>query len=474
MKAWNKKIYLIGVLSGLLLICSLCACGGKNAKNTGQIQALTPNQEDRTHTPFSQDISEADSTLRFLCDPNLDSACSTEEGYYYLTEEAVELKDGSYGSHLMYMDYASCQEIYLCSTAGCSHDSPDCPAVFLYDDFPPMSTRLFVYRDSLYILSREYDDDGSMGTYFDAENDSPILPEDKPAVLYQAGLDGTNRRKVYTFDSALTLEDTVLGDAGGIYVIAKKLSMETDASQTTYITSSERKLLFLDPDSGDLQEMCSLNFEDDISRQIAGCTGDALILSGTDFGRTLSREEYWDDARFKELYENSSTVYSLLYPKTGMLREFCRIPNTKEHSCQFIGDHMYLSFSDSGDIQDIDIHTGSQKTLCSLSQNLIMDVLDNTLCCRTWDLSEDFTWYFVDTATGTVSHSALVNQCNGWDLEFRALSLPDVLTVYDYDATAYGDGSYDIRQYRYALISMTDLLAGNENYRPIAMIGSGQ
>ncbi len=468
----KKLIYLIGGFAGLLLICSLCACGGKNTKNTGQAQALTPNQDDRTHASFPQDISDADSSLRFLCDPKLDSACSTAEGYYYLTEETVELKDGNYGSHLMYMDYATRQEIYLCSTAGCSHDSPDCPAVFLYDDFPTMSTRLFVYRDSLYILSRKYDSDGSMGTYFTFGDDSPLLPEDKPAVLYQAGLDGTNRRKVYTFDSALTLEDTVLGDADGIYVIAKKLSMD-NVDQVTYVTSSERKLLFLEPDSGDMQELCSLNFADDITRQIAGCTGDALILSRTDFGRTLSREEYWDDKLYKEMYETSSTVYEKLNSKTGMLREFCRVPNTKEHSCKFIGEHMYLSFSDSGDIQDIDIRTGSQEILCSLPQSLIMDAIGDTLCCRTWNLSEDFTWYFVDTATGTVSHSTLVNQCNGWDLDFRAVSLPDVLTVYDYDATAHNDGSYEIHQYRYALISMADLLAGNENYRPITMIGKG-
>lgn len=469
----KKLIYLIGGFTGLLLICSLCACGGKNAENAEQTQALAPGQDDRAQASFPQDIANADNSLRFLCNPKLDSACSTAEGYYYLTEETVELKNGDYGSHLMYMDYAACREIYLCSTAGCSHDSPDCPAVFLYDDFPPMSTRLFIYRDSLYILSRKYDNDGSMGTYFSFGDDSPLLPEDKPAVLYQARLDGTNRCKVYTFDSALTLEDTVLGDADGIYVIAKKLSMD-NVDQLTYITSSERKLLFLEPDSGDMQEICSLNFADDITRQIAGCTGDALILSGTDYGRTLSRQEYWDDTLYRELYENSSTVYELLNPKTGMLREFCRVPNTKEHSCQFIGDHMYLSFSDSGDIQDIDIHTGSQEILCSLPQNLIMDVIGDTLCCRTWNLSGDFTWYFVDTATGAVSHSTLVNQCNGWDLDFRAVSLPDVLTVYDYDATAYNDGSYEIRQYRYALISMADLLAGNKNYRPISMIGKGQ
>ena len=40
--------------------------------------------------------------------------CHTQEGYYYLEKETKELSDGSYGSHLMYMDFAALQEVYLC------------------------------------------------------------------------------------------------------------------------------------------------------------------------------------------------------------------------------------------------------------------------------------------------------------------------------------------------------------------------
>lgn len=137
--------------------------------------------------------------LKFLCNPYSDSACYTENGYYYQTFDTVELADGTYGSHLMYMDYASCREIYLCSTAGCRHDSPDCPAVLPYDDFPVSSTKLFVSGDHLYILSREYDDDGAMSQDYllDGTYDEPA--ESQPAVFYQAKLDGTERKKIYTF-----------------------------------------------------------------------------------------------------------------------------------------------------------------------------------------------------------------------------------------------------------------------------------
>ncbi len=145
---------------------SLCACEN-NVKTDGQ------NAEGEQNTQDWQDVSEDSGALeggdvsrggglRILCSPYGESACGSENGYYYLTGDISELRDGNYGMHLMYMDYAAGREIYLCSTAGCKHDSPDCPAVFLYDDFPMSTTKLFVFQDNLYILSREYDDDGTM------------------------------------------------------------------------------------------------------------------------------------------------------------------------------------------------------------------------------------------------------------------------------------------------------------------------
>ena len=148
--------------------------------------------------------------LQFLSNRYGESACNTENGYYYLTFETTRLRDGNYGMHLMYMDFASGREVYLCSTAGCKHDSPDCPSVFLYDDLPSESTMLFVFGNNLYILSREYDNDGSMSQGVINIGGDSSSAESRPAALYRANLDGTERKKIYTFDAALTLEDKVI------------------------------------------------------------------------------------------------------------------------------------------------------------------------------------------------------------------------------------------------------------------------
>lgn len=473
----NRRIG--GLLLATVLALGLWACSRGAEGQTGGEGIVGETGEGPGESPMGEE-GKADRTggtmeggegLRYLCEPGLSAACSTAEGYYYLTGAGSELRDGAYGSHLMYMDYASQKEVYLCSTAGCGHDTPDCPAVFLQEDFSPYEAMLFVYQDGLYLLQTHQDQSGTMSVD-DSQGESLGEPEAKPSVLYRANLDGTNRRRVYTFDEDLTVEELVLGDERGIYLITKKVSMEREGNMS-YGVSSQRRLVRLDPKKETLQEVCSLDFDDSISWNVVGCSKDSLVFSGIDYGRRLSREEYWDDDSHRELYLNSYEVYAVFDRNSQKLREVLRLANRRDHSAQVLGNVLYYSDGDSGRIRGIELTTGEERTLCQLPQSQILTVLGEFLCCRDWDLIADFTYYFVDTRTGEVSHSSLVNLCNGWDLDFKADLGEDVLVVYDYDAKANGDGSYEINREQFGLISKEDLLAGRDNYRKIEMIESG-
>lgn len=465
-----KKLFVLFMIA--TLICSLlCACGNKTGTADGSSGA--GQNSGMQQNGGGSNASFGNGGLQLLSDRYDKSACVTQNGYYYLTFETTKLRDGNYGMHLMYMDFASGREIYLCSTAGCKHDSPDCPSVFLYDDFPQSTTIFFTIGDHLYILSREYDHDGSLSQGVITIGGDGTSVESSPAVLYRANLDGTDRKKIYTFDADLTLEDKVIGNDKGIYVITKKLSADKDGSQT-YTTSSERKLMYLDLGSLSLSEVCSMDFGDHITWRIIGCCQNDFLLCGTDFGRELSRDEKWNDDVYKELYKNSHEVYALLSRDGGKPKEITRQSNRYESSAKLLGDCLYLSSGENQNIEALNIKTGEKKTLCTLPQNLIMDTLGDRLCCRAWDLAGDPIWYFVDTKTGEITHSPLKILCNGWSVDFCGETAQDVLFIYDYDATDHKDGSYSIHQYKYALISKDDLFAGKDNYRRIEMIGPGQ
>ena len=101
-----RKKWIALLLTGLV-ICNLTACGNSkfnrdNSSSTGE------------NTKVSEATNSASGLTSLIHRTGLfDRYCSTEDGFYYLTEKDSELADGSYAPHLMYMDYASCQEVYL-------------------------------------------------------------------------------------------------------------------------------------------------------------------------------------------------------------------------------------------------------------------------------------------------------------------------------------------------------------------------
>jgi hypothetical protein len=467
---------LLTMIMVFVLCCSLCACNTNTQNNDGTEENELLNSDSQGNGNNSDtDKNQQIEGMEILCDSESLANCYTNDGYYYLTEEAAELKNGEYGTYLMYMDFATQQEIFLCSNTGCKHNTSDCPAVFLMDDFPTMSCGIFVYQDKLFVLSKEIDYEGVASQVLSSSIGSEMIEtEASQATLYQMNLDGTNRHKVYTFDAGLTVEDIVLGNDDGLYFVTKKTSNTQGKDNNSITNSSEKKLVFWDMKSKSVEDVCSLSFDDGMIWKITGCYNNVLVLNGVDYGKDLSADDYASDGdAWDDLYKNSSEVIAILDLSTNILSEKYRIDNSKEHSIAVMDNMLYVSYADTKEIKSVNLENNEEKTLCSLQQSSIMDTFDNTLCCRSWDLASDYTYYFVNTETGEIQHSSLVNESLGWALEYKAEIGSQVLAVYDYEATSLGDGAYDITQYKYALIEKSDLYAGNANYNRIKMIGKG-
>jgi len=450
-----------------VIVFSLCACSSKTvfeSKNSSDI-----------NTSETQVINSGtmEGNLKLLCKRD-GYGCSSKDGYYYLTEDCERLQNGDFASHMMYMDFRTQQEIYLCSDTGCNHNTADCSSVLLNDDFPSATTLIFIYNDKLYILSKDMDRSGEVNTEFSFENKSlDGKTESIPTILYRANLDGTNREKVYAFDSSVTLEDLVLGNENGIYVITKKLSAEQHGA-SAYTTSSEKNLVFLDVEKREEKLICSLDFNDSINWNVQGCFDQSLVLTGNDFGKELSFDEIQDEDTYKALYDKSDLVFVTLNLQENKQKEVFRIKNKALPSYQIRENMLYCSASDGDVIKSIDLTAGKEKQICTLKQNYISHIIGDYLCCQNTDTTKDSTLYFVNINTGEISHSKLVNKSLGWSLELCAVLESEVLVIYDYDAEAKDDDSYEIKRYQYGLISQKDLVNGNDNYREIKMIGVGK
>ncbi len=52
----------------------------------------------------------------------------------------------------MYIDFATHQEIYLCSNSGCNHYTESCSSVFLENEVPSDSSILFIWNNKIFIF----------------------------------------------------------------------------------------------------------------------------------------------------------------------------------------------------------------------------------------------------------------------------------------------------------------------------------
>ncbi len=467
---------LIRVLTVASIILSLCSCEGlpkapdplqENGRQDGASEsagldgAYDVNGTQKKPEEKKDAASGGDLSLLYHMQRQYEISF-TEDGYYYLTLESERIADGRHAKHLMYMDFDSGREIYLCSDASCTHNTADCTSVFPTDEFG-WSSVVFVMDDSLYILSKKADNDGSATAgVLGAGSDAAV--EAVPTVLYRTNPDGTGREKLYTFDPSVTVEDLVLGDAAGLYVITKKVSAEQSGGNT-YQVSSQRKLCYLDLSSLKETVLFSMDFGDTINWDIIGCTGRKLVLYGIDFGREVSAEEKHSDDN--SIYDTSFDVFATCDVDSGALNEIYRVKTPKSRSYETDENNLY--FCADGKIISVDLQTGEKNTLYT-GQDTLWGIVGDRIYTRD---DSDRTLNFIDTSTGEITHCGLVDRSTGSSLVIVAVTESRVLAIYDSDVTPGSDGSYTVHGYRYGLISKDDLFHGRDNFVPIEMIGSG-
>lgn len=453
-------------LCALVVLFYLGGCSGdvpKVDENLGK-----DSDSEKANVSAESDTYEFEDLVMLTNSDSSQKYVNTENGYYYMTEETVELKDGRYAHHLFYIDFETKQEIYLCNDSSCRHDTQTCTAVLPIDEFEDDSN-LFVYQNQLYILSRPYDYDGSSSVMVVGD---PSYFESQSAVLYRMDLDGSHREIVYRFDPDVTVESSVLADENGLYVVTKKLASKQEG-EVNFTTSSEREMIRIDTDTWKSQTVVNMDFDnEDTKWEIIGSHRNQLIVKGIIFETPLSLEEGVDDDTFRQAYENSKTIIASVDLPSGDMKEWESFSNKSLHTVAVDKGILYLSLEENDEIIKYNLMTKERDILTSLHQNFIFEVFDGKLSTSNWDLT-DPGMYFVDIETGEVSKSNLVTKTLGWRLEVRGETENHILAVYDYDAEARQDDAFEINQYKLALIKKSDLYKGIDNFEPIQMVGKG-
>lgn len=450
-----KKLMII--LCSIAVIFSLFSCGDSSGKSEGE-----------GTSPSKGEIEN----LQIIDKGRL--RCSSEKGYYYIGQALIELKEGSYGYLMMYMDFDTKKEICLCNRPGCNHDDESCPAVFK-DDELSWGGSLFYYDDHLYLFSHDQDQAGSSVVKdprdfsFTRESDTSFTAS--TAQIYRMNPDGTDRKKVFTFEEGLSVEDQVLASGNSLFFVTKKISTENIDNQTTYCTTTERNLVEVDMDGWKAHNVCKLSTES----PILGALDNRLIIKEIVFDRELSNKEKVDEDKYFNAYKDSQSFFTTLNLETGKAEEIVKVSNDKTNTCAVSGKYLYLSTEGEDKIVRIDIESGEKKILAETKNSYITDVYKDVLHCSSWSADEDNAMYFVHLDDGKIEKSHLQLSSIGGPIYIWEELIDQFLVLYDYDAQKdpMYEGQYNINGAKYALINKADLYKGKDNYQNMKMISSG-
>ncbi|MDE7424924.1 MAG: hypothetical protein K2N51_14755 [Lachnospiraceae bacterium] len=484
-----KKIVIAAIVS-ICLVFTGCSAGQPKEEEK-QINVKETGRQEKNNTKADNTLKEKENTknnnLQLLCKESM--RFMSEAGYYYITADSKELKGDLWGRHIMYMDFATKQEVYLCAEPGCKHNDKKCTAVLPEAEFggEPL---IFVCNDTLYVVSRNSNQKGSSTVVFweDESNNSLIGngikvddgTSEMPVVLYSMGLDGTNRTKEYTFEQDINLDSVVLYDGKDLYFVANKTNISSDKN-TTYHTTSDCELVKYQTKDSKLANVCSLEFGDNVRWNIVGCYNNNVILQGRKYNGNLTFEEQMklENEEGWEYENDSKDMYVKLDLTQESIKEVYSIENDPNSSngVQILGDYLYVSQEKTGTIEKVDMETGKIQNFATLKQSAIFGSLSNKLCCGSWEQGDE-TIYFADVNSGKIDHCTLVNHYNGEALKIIGETGNQVLVIYDWDAEEVkdlkGQDAWEVKRYQYGLINKTDLYQSKDCFEKIEMKGTGE
>jgi hypothetical protein len=421
-------------------------------------------------------ISEEGGNLKQLNLKNSNAqACSNSEGYYYLSQRSVNPEDSNTILNLMYLDYATKKEVFLCSNPSCQHNSEECTS------FIPTNTMceysIFLNQDRLYLVEGPFDQGGGMLTGFVNPEAGAMIStgtDEVPCTIYQMNLDGTGKTKLCEFSSGEIVENSFLGDNDSLYIISKKIKEEQLENDSMFFGVTDRKLMKLDLNTLFISDISTLSSEE----RVIGCFGNQIVLKETKYQTELTPEEKYDDAVFYEAFSKSEELISTLAVDTGERKDLLRISNAKDISYACEDENLFYSVKGEGQIHCFNLKTGQSKDILQQEYGRIQDVYNQVLICADWDFNNN-KYCSLDTKTQELSKINLFTKAMNSPVVILADTETMFLVEYDYEVhkeeVAWAGTTQDvITKHKLGLISKKDYYQGEANYQEVELEGYGR
>lgn len=342
----NKKILMIGsALFGIITTLSIF------------IVVFQHMEQASNNTDTKPDIAAKNDAVMKLIDRG--DVQTYENGYYMIKDL----------EHIMYFDYATQKEVYLCNKPNCKHEDESCSSYLNIAEV----NEIFYYDQRLYLVNAQ--EASNVVSINDAGTTSMASDNGNPSTVYRMDLDGTNRKKLFTVPSGtqISMPYVIKGNQMFTFLEYYEHIQDKQNSFTTNITS--RKLIAINLDNGSYEEI-----DDAMNDSFIGIYDNKIILQEIIYAQDPNLFDddisgyidnmYHSDIQIK-LFDIESKKSEALFKESFIDAEQIKVG---ENGIYMLGQH-----SKTLKYYDINKRQKSDFTQLSQSDMTLAPIIDNKL-----------------------------------------------------------------------------------------------
>lgn len=374
-----------------------------------------------------------------------------KNGYFYI-------KNNEERENVMYFDYDSKKEVYVCNKPNCKHDSESCSS---YSDFTE-ANELFYYNDALYFLNSS-----ASGESISITADGVVTDTTgSPSTIYKMNLDGTEKEKLFDSPSGTKLSMPFVLKGNVLYGYLEKSKVEEGSGHTFTTTVTERKLVSVNLSTGKYEEL-----SDGLHASLIGTYKDKLVIEEIDYIKDPN--SFGDNTNaFRDNLYNSKMKIKLFDVATKKEEILFEEVFKNIEDMQFYKNGIYFIGEKSKNLEFFDFDTKKKEVIKELPQSNMQlgTIIDDKVLVYAYKDRDAHigTSYYIDLKNKEMKEFSLKDK-NEYLVEILA-SNDDYYFVKaesifgDVYTTWAGTQQQDIIGTNYALIKKADYWGSESNY----------
>lgn len=426
----------------IFILCCflLVACQKQEIKNKKETNSKTTQKENLVLKEWKYLSEEGD---------------GNDDGYYRL----VHNDDGE--THLLYTDYSTGQEIYLCNKPECKHKDESCTS---YVPFGNIS-ELFVYKDHLYFLELT-------GEVMQLSGNGFASPMKSSPHIYQMDLDGQNRKELCQLEEGYQFEaGNIAFDGNDMYLsISKSDSVETGKNAHMQVTT-QKELFKINLESGQMKKVMDL-YDGLSEKDIAAVEGRKLILSGyycqEDPQKYLDKKDF---SGYDRIMEESQSLYEIVNIDTLQKR----VMKTKEAMpCNYYQNKIY--YTDKNYVYCFDLTTKKKSQFLCLDKGYeySLDIYGHRFLINQWKDDKFQKTLISSIEKPKIKELKQYTRVPKEPVNIISMTSDKFFVLYDreggYEKTWAGTMQYETKKEYKGLISIDDFFNNKKNYKKVSII----